>query len=383
MQFPPFDLERLLRTVFKPRSGERVAVLIDLPDPSQVRDFAFLQQSDLTVQRYGYEIFYQGLHGGVMDRLGWKQGDFFAYRETGGSNLDLPETAVTPSGEVRGFDSEIYPNYDILLCISTWSATAPLTAKAKQFNFRGATLHGLNETILRTGLAVDYAEVSATAERLRQGMTRADWFEINFLYQNTPYQLKMMINGRPAMKSHGIAHDDHPDIVNLPGGEVYFVPAGAEGQFPRRYEDGTIGLLHVSGGRVQKADLLQGDARVIDFQNHKLSVEPLAGLLGELGFGTQILPPAGCDIQDEKIFGTLHVATGRSDHLGGDASPANFQVKAYATHDDILFAPFKTPEIQVPLVRMRRDHETVSILENYQPTDRLLALREGKLGGPP
>jgi len=377
--FPEFDLERLLRTVFNPQAGERVAILIDLPDPKEFKEFAFLRNPSLTIQRYGHDVFYQGLNRDkVMDRLGWVGGQLFAYQQTGGSNLDLPDDAYDVGGEPLAFDRDIYPKYDLFLCISTWSATAPLTAKAKSFGFRGATLHGLNETILKTGLSVDYNEVSATAERLRSGMTNADWFEINYLYRDVPYQLRMIINGRPAMKSHGIARDARPDIVNLPGGEVYFVPAGAEGTFPRRYEDGTIGLLHVKGGRVHRADLLNGNQEVIDFQNHKLSVEPMAGLLGELGFGTQMLPPAGCDIQDEKIFGTLHVATGRSDHLGGDLSPDGFVVKEYATHDDILFAPFKTPEIGVPLVRMHRNGETVNLIQNYRPTDYLLRLRAGE-----
>ncbi len=47
-------------------------------------------------------------------------------------------------------------------------------------------------------------------------------------------------------------------MANLPAGEVYFVPQGAEGAFPLRYEDGTIGLMEVAGGRVQKAALLRG-----------------------------------------------------------------------------------------------------------------------------
>ena len=50
------------------------------------------------------------------------------------------------------------------------------------------------------------------------------------------------------------------------------------------------------------------------------------------------------DIQDEKILGTLHVATGRSDHLGGHLTPDKFKVANNATHDDILFSPTKTPE---------------------------------------
>ena len=71
-------------------------------------------------------------------------------------------TSGTPNGKQLSLDQDIYPNYDIILCISTFSATAPLTAKCKQYGFRGATLHGLNDVILNSGLAVDYHEVSAT-----------------------------------------------------------------------------------------------------------------------------------------------------------------------------------------------------------------------------
>jgi leucyl aminopeptidase (aminopeptidase T) len=49
----------------------------------------------------------------------------------------------------------------------------------------------------------------------------------------------------------------------------------------------------------------------------------MTGVLGELGFGTQVLPVSGSDIQDEKVLGTCHLATGRDDHLGGHITPAS------------------------------------------------------------
>ena len=55
--FPPFDLTRLLQTVFEPQKGERTCVLIDLDDPMQVKDFAFLKNPALTVQKYAHDIF--------------------------------------------------------------------------------------------------------------------------------------------------------------------------------------------------------------------------------------------------------------------------------------------------------------------------------------
>jgi len=369
--FPEFSLARLLKTVFEPKPGQRIGILVDLVDPKQITGFAFLKDAALTIQRHAHDVFYQGLKNGVMAELGLHGGEMFAYQITGGSNLDLPDDAWTPEGRQVSLTKDVYPNFDILLCISTYSATAPLTAFAKQFGFRGATLHGVNPIILRTGLAVDYNEVSRQAEKLRLAMTRADAFEIDFEVAGRKTTLKLLCDRQEAQKSHGLCRGDKPDVANLPAGEVYFVPTGAEGQFPRRYEDGSIAMLDVAGGRIRKAAFLSGNAATVEAHNQLLSSDPATGELGELGFGTQELPPSGRDIQDEKILGTLHVATGRSDHLGGHLTPDKFKAAKNATHDDILFSPTKTPEINVPQARMFRDGKVESVIENYRPAPYL------------
>jgi aminopeptidase len=372
--FPPFSLNRLLTTVFQPKGGERVAILIDLEDPREVIDFAFLKNPALTIQRHAYEVFYRGLNEGGLKGLNLTGGDLFAYKITGGSNLDLPDEALTPDGREVSLEKDIYPNYDLILCVSTFSATAPLTAFAKRFGFRGATLHGLNDIILQSGLSVDYNEVSKQAEKLRLGLTKADWFEADFKVGAQVYTLKLICNGQEAQKSHGLCRGPEPDVANLPAGEVYYVPEGAEGQFPMRYEDGTLALMEVSGGRIQKATLLSGDQAAVDAHNAKLKSDPVTGEIGELGFGTQELPVSGRDIQDEKVLGTMHVATGRSDHLGGHLVPELFQNAKNATHDDILYSPSKTPGIEITEVRMQRDGRTEVVLEHFQPAPYLLNL---------
>jgi aminopeptidase len=371
--FPPFSLSRLLKTVFSPKAGERVAILIDLDDPQEIIDFAFLKNPDLTVQKYAYEVFYQGLKNGVLDELSLTGGDIFAYKITGGSNLDLPDTVIAPDGTQLSLEKDIYPNYNLILCVSTYSATAPLTAFAKKFGFRGATLHGLNRIILGSGLSVDYEQVSRDAEKLRLGMTHADWVEIDFTYGRDEFTLRVELSKQEAQKSHGLCRGG-PDIANLPAGEIYFVPTGASGHFPLKFEDGTIGLMTVKGGRIVDSRLLKGNQKTIDAHKQKLETDPLTGELGELGFGTQLLPVSGRDIQDEKILGTLHVATGRSDHLGGHLTPDKFVNKKNATHDDILFAPHKAPEINVPQVRMKRNGNVEILIESFQPAPYMAGL---------
>jgi len=364
--FPPFSLSRLLKTVFAPAGGERVCILIDLADPHGIKDLAFLNDPALTIQRKAHDAFYRGLKDGVLAELGMTGGELYAYAITGGSNLDLPDLCIASDGRELSLSKDVYPNHDIILCISTYSATAPLTAFAKQFGFRGATLHGVNDVILRSGLAVDYDEVSVAAEKLRLGMTGADAVEIDFAFSGQTTTLRLELAGQEAQKSHGLCRGG-PDVANLPAGEIYYVPAGAEGEFPMQYEDGTLGIMKVSGGRIQSARFLSGNPATVDAHNAKLSSDPVTGELGELGFGTQVLPVSGRDIQDEKVLGTLHVATGRSDHLGGHLTPDKFAEAKNATHDDILFAPHKTPGIRVSEARLYKGGTTRVLLADYQP----------------
>jgi aminopeptidase len=373
--FPAFSLSRLLGTVFDPIRDLRVALLIDLQDPSEIKDFAYLKNDAYSIQRHAYEDFYRVLHDGVMDELGLKGGEIFAYQITGGSNLDLPDRAVGPSGEAFSLERDVYPHYDLILCVSTYSATAPLTTFAKTYGFRGATLHGVNDIILSSGLCVDYNDVAADAEKLRIGMTRADRFEVDFEFLDRKETLTLHTDRQEAQKSQGLCLGLAPDVANLPAGEIYYVPKSAEGRFPLVYEtDGTIGLMEVAGGRIQHATLLQGDPATVDAHNRKIEADPVTGELGELGFGTQVLPVSGADIQDEKILGTMHVATGRSDHLGGDLTPDRFEHAGNATHDDILFAPHKTPQIDVSEVRMYRNGRVDVLIEHFQPAEYMQGL---------
>lgn len=372
-QFPKFDLYRLLHTVFQPTFGCKICILIDLPDLSEARDMAFLQNPARAIQRRAHEYFYKGLHEGVMDELALKGGEMFAYVQTGGSNLDLPDECVDMSGNLLSLEKDIYPQYDIILAITTFSATAPLTAFAKQYGFRGATLHGLNEVILNSGLAVDYEEVSRDAEKLRLAMTRADSVEIDFgLEDGSVLTARLELGGQEAQKSHGLCRGTTPDVANLPAGEVYFVPVSAEGHFPMKYEDGTLGKLTVTEGRIIKSELIAGKQATIDAHNARLLDDPMTGVLGELGFGTQVLPVSGSDIQDEKVLGTCHLATGRDDHLGGHITPDQFKRRQNATHDDILFAPHKTPNFDIKQVRMTRGAQKEVLIEHFQPAKYLL-----------
>lgn len=380
-QFPPFDLVSLLGTVFEPTHGCRVCILIDFDEPKElITNFSFLEHEGFPIQKNAHRYFYSNLKNGALEELGMTGGEMFAFRCTKGSNLDLADDVWNTKGTHLSLDRDIYPSYDLILCISTFSATAPLTAKCKEFGFRGATLHGLNEIILNSGLAVDYHQVSADAERLRRSLTKADAVEIDFALEDGRLLTAWLgLGGQEAQKSHGLCLGSTPDIANLPAGEVYFVPCDAHGQFPMKYEDGTLGVLDVEDRCIVRSTLIKGNQATIDAHNLRLADDPMTGTLGELGFGTQVLPVSGADIQDEKVLGTCHLATGRDDHLGGDILPSMFKRHENSTHDDILFAPHKTPNFNIRQVRMIRGNRKEILIEDFRPSSYLMnALAAGR-----
>ena len=371
--FPKFDLIKLLTTCFgKPSDSVRLCILIDLPNIELIKNLKFADSDDYSVQKHGVDKFYTPLRGASGKEFNVSQVDLYAFKTTFGSNLDPEDDAMDINGNHLSLDKDIYPNYDIILATTDYSLTAPLTAKAKEYGFRGATLHGLNDIILNSGLSVDYNEISKQAEAFRKVLTNADSFEISFEALNEEFKLELICERQDAQKSHGLCPDGKPDVANLPAGEVYFVPDGAEGSFPFRYSDGTLAEMTVEGGKIISAKFLSGDEKLVIARNEQLKDDPATGIIGELGFGTQLLPFSGKDIQDEKIFGTCHVATGRSDHLGGNLTPELFNSKMNASHDDILYAPPKTPEINISKVKMHKDGASFDIFANYEPTPWLL-----------
>lgn len=368
MENSEFDLVRLITTVFHPKPGERVGVFIDLDDPRQVRDARFLNNGAQATRRIAHDVFYRGLLERQQE-LPFASVGFYAYEPTGGSNLDLPPTVVDLTGRELQLVEDVLSQLDIVLYFSTFSATAPLTALAKKMGFRGATMHGCNETILRTGLARNYEEVSAKAERFRRALTRCEDVVLEFETLGKAYRLTLELGRQEAQKSHGLCHVPG-EIANLPAGEIYWVPTGAHGQFPMKFkQDGTLALMDVAGLRVRQATLLRGNAATVREALALFQADPATGQLGELGLGTQVLPVAGADIQDEKILGTVHVATGRDDHLGGSLGPSQFADRRNATHEDILFAPHKTPEINLSGAWMHKDGKEVMLIKDYQPTE--------------
>ena len=123
--------------LFLPCDTIKCCVLIDLENPKDITSFGFLHNPGNDVQKRGVHHFYEPLKGVRGKDLGITSCDLFAFKCTGGSNLDPEDVLFNIDGVELTFTEHVCPNYDLILAITDYSLTAPLTAMAKKYGFRG------------------------------------------------------------------------------------------------------------------------------------------------------------------------------------------------------------------------------------------------------
>jgi hypothetical protein len=77
-------------------------------------------------------VFYQAFRNGGLDEMNYTGGEIYAYKETGGSNLDMEDECYDVNGKRLSLDKDIYSQYQLILVVSTFSATAPPILKRKE-----------------------------------------------------------------------------------------------------------------------------------------------------------------------------------------------------------------------------------------------------------
>lgn len=208
----------------------------------------------------------------------------------------------------------------VVLCITEHSLTHTQARKAAAAaGARLATMPGITEDMFLEGaIAADYAQVKILTEKVTDRLTQGTQVRI----EKDGYSLSFSIDGRNGVPSTGV-YLNPGESGNLPSGEGYIAPleGTAEGQI---LIDGSLAsygklgsplLLTVEKGRIVKAageaaewllDVLgEGDGRQ----------------LGEFGIGTNDKARiTGVVLEDEKVYGTIHVAFGSNNTFGGTIS---------------------------------------------------------------
>jgi leucyl aminopeptidase (aminopeptidase T) len=209
---------------------------------------------------------------------------------------------------------------NVVVCITEHSLTHTQARKnAAAAGARVATMPGITEDMFLEGaISADYAKVKLLTEQVTELLTQGRRVRI----EKAGYSFAFSIEERKGIPSTGIYL--YPgESGNLPSGEAYIAPieGSAEG---RILIDGSIAgigklssplLLSVENGRIVSADGETGE-RLLEI----LGAED-GRLLGEFGVGTNDKARiTGVVLEDEKVYGTIHVAFGSNNTFGGTIS---------------------------------------------------------------
>ena len=190
---------------------------------------------------------------------------------------------------------------------------------------------GITEGMFQQGaITADYDQVGRLVARLTQRLDQASQARIC----KDGHELTLDLRGRKGGPSPGV-YRQPGSSGNLPSGEAYIAPV----------ENGTQGTMVIDGSMVGVGKLdsplvvtiENGVLTRIDGEHDgKLDIllqKPENGTVGELGIGANdkaIL--CGIILEDEKVYGTVHIAFGTNTSFGG-------QNKADCHMDGIILKP--------------------------------------------
>mgnify|MGYP003869184241 CR=1 FL=1 len=260
----------------------------------------------------------------VTDPPTWKIGETL-YRAAVSLNLKahllvMPETEKS-GAEPTPLVAEAMKASQIVICPTKHSLTHTIARKeACARGARIATMPGITEDMFLEGaITADYRKLAELTDRIADILSRGSKVRI----EKEGRVLELSIEGRKGVSSNGIYHTPG-SYGNLPTGEAYIAPVegSAEGSI---LIDGSLaeygkvrGPLEVV---IRKGLAVEFKGPEADWLKRILGERPEARNVGELGIGTNDKARlTGIILEDEKVYGTVHIAFGTNSGFGGTVS---------------------------------------------------------------
>ncbi|MDT9722369.1 aminopeptidase [Paenibacillus sp. ClWae2A] len=223
---------------------------------------------------------------------------------------------------------------DVAVCVTKYSLTHTQARKqAAASGTRVATMPGMTEDMFVNGaITAEYSQVKALTEKVTALLTTGRHVRI----EKQGHSLSFSIEHRNGVPSTGM-YLNPGESGNLPSGEAYIAPIEGKGEGSIVVDGSVAGigalrepmLLTVKEGRLVSAEgpdgaqllttLGEGDGR----------------FLGEFGIGTNNKARiTGVVLEDEKVYGTIHIAFGSNNTFGGTIA-AGVHIDAVVQKPDV------------------------------------------------
>lgn len=329
-----FDLENLIVNVFDPQPGEKILVMVDVP-----QGIAGGNASQWYMRRQMAQRWHSALEE-MSASYGLEVLPMLKYPATGAHSGPLPSEGEMDGKTVQIED--VLGEVNIVLALTEYSATAPLIEATQRYpSLRVASMPTVSASMEETAMAADYGEVGRKVRILTKKLDRAAAALVKF---STGHEMFFDLRFRTAEADDGQLHADETGarVINLPSGEAYIVPYEGEIEGVPSNTVGTIpflcgndmALLNVEGNRVVDVTGEGGCAAGI---REFLSVDDARRNIAEMGLGANDRAVVtGNALEDEKVQG-MHWAFGLSEALGGTVGVDDFSDPSHALHWDIVY----------------------------------------------
>lgn len=207
---------------------------------------------------------------------------------------------------------------DIVVCPTSTSLThTRARERACESGTRVATMPGITPGMFDGGaITADYREVKRLTAAITKRLSNASEARI----ESRGERLTLGLEGRDGIPSDGVCRDPGSS-GNLPSGEGYIAPVEETANGTLVVDGGIVGVgvvdeplvLEIHDGRIASVTGQSAD----EFRD-AIAADDCARRVCELGIGTN--PAAeiiGVVLEDEKVYGTCHVAFGDNAGFGG------------------------------------------------------------------
>lgn len=232
--------------------------------------------------------------------------------------------------------SSLMANADVSLCLTSHSLTHTAARKnACEKGRRVATMPGITLEMLEQGaLHADAQEIEEMVEKYVRLLDKAAGIRI----VKDGHELTFSVENRLGIRSTGVIRQAG-EHGNIPSGESYIAPieSSANGEI---LVDGSIAnigvlkeplLLKISNGRLVEAIGPDGP-RLLE-----LLGEENGRIIAEFGIGAnRSAMLCGNVLEDEKVYGTIHIAFGRNVPFGG-ANAADVHIDCVVKNPVVYF----------------------------------------------
>jgi len=276
----------------------------------------------------------------VRDCLGLKPGEkFLVITDT--EKFEIGEAIFKASLEIEGVEpfllvmkprtkhgeeppepvAEIWKHVDAFIAPTKYSLShTQAREKATELGVRGATMPGITKAMFLETLGADYKEIKELCEKMKKAL---DGHKEVRVVTDLGTDITLGIEGREIIMDTGMLQEKGA-FGNLPAGEVFVAPVEGTSNGVIVF-DGAIAGVGVLSEPV-RVEVKDGFAVKIEGGEEAKRFEELLSSVGkkeafnvaELGIGTN--PKAkivGNILEDEKVFGTVHIAFGDNSTIGG------------------------------------------------------------------